>query len=156
MKKLSLQKLSLLFTSILFISCTANKQGVGTGAGLLVGGLLGSQFGKGSGKVAATILGAGAGAFIGGAIGQDLDDHDKALMEKNAQNTLEKAHTNQTVAWQNPDNSNRGNFTPTKTYQEQGRYCREYTQTVVVANKEQKAYGKACRMPDGNWSIISN
>jgi polyhydroxyalkanoate synthesis regulator phasin len=50
MKKLLVKNFLFLFAAVLFVGCTANKQGVGTGAGLLVGGLLGSQFGKGSGK----------------------------------------------------------------------------------------------------------
>lgn len=150
-----MKKLSFLFASMMFVSCTANKQGVGTGAGLLVGGLLGSQFGKGNGKIAATILGAGAGAWIGGSIGESLDAQDRKLMEKNAQNALESAPTGSTFAWNNPDNENQGNFTPTKTYQREGQYCREYTQTVMVGQKAEKAYGTACRQPDGQWQIVS-
>jgi surface antigen len=155
MKKLLVKNFLFLFAAVLFVGCTANKQGVGTGAGLLVGGLLGSQFGKGSGKIAATIIGAGAGALIGGAIGENIDAQDRKLMEQNAQRALENAPAGTTVAWKNPDNGNTGNFTPTRTYQEQGNYCREYTQTVMVGGKEQKAYGKACRMPDGSWQIAS-
>lgn len=36
----------------------------------------------------------------------------------------------------------------------EGRYCREYTHTVVVGGVRQSAYGHACREPDGSWQII--
>lgn len=29
--------------------------------------------------------------------------------------------------------------------------CREYTQTVTIAGKEQQAYGRVCPQPDGSW-----
>ena len=35
-----------------------NNEGVGTGAGVLLGGVVGSQFGRGSGKVLGTVVGA--------------------------------------------------------------------------------------------------
>ncbi len=33
-------------------------------------------------------------------------------------------------------------------------YCREYTQTLKIANTVQKAYGTACRQPDGSWQLM--
>jgi hypothetical protein len=35
-----------------------------------------------------------------------------------------------------------------------GRYCREYTSTVMVGGQPQSSYGTACQMPDGSWHII--
>ena len=42
--------------------------GVGTVAGAVVGGILGNQVGKGSGRTAATVLGAAGGAYAGNQI----------------------------------------------------------------------------------------
>ena len=36
-----------------------------------------------------------------------------------------------------------------------GRYCREFRQTVTVGGKTENAYGVACRQPDGAWEIVS-
>lgn len=36
----------------------------------------------------------------------------------------------------------------------QGRYCREYQSTVVVAGQAQPSFGTACLMPDGQWRIV--
>ena len=32
-------------------------------------------------------------------------------------------------------------------------YCREYQHTVTIDGKQEKAYGTACRQPDGSWKI---
>jgi surface antigen len=100
-------------------------------------------------------LGAGAGALIGGAIGQNLDEQDKRLMETSSQKALEAGQTGSSTAWRNPDSGHSGSITPVKTYQnDRGEYCREYTQIVEIGGKSEKAYGKACRKPDGNWEIV--
>lgn len=34
-------------------------------------------------------------------------------------------------------------------------YCREYTETVVVAGQTHSAYGTACMQPDGSWRKVN-
>src|SRR5262245_10270056 len=52
-----------------------NSEAIGTLGGAAVGGLIGNQFGKGGGNVAATVGGVIAGGIIGNAIGRDNDDY---------------------------------------------------------------------------------
>ena len=33
-------------------------------------------------------------------------------------------------------------------------YCREYTRTVYIGNRQQDAYGTACLQPNGDWKIV--
>jgi len=136
-------------------SCNGNKQAIGTGVGALAGGLLGAQFGKGSGQFIAAGVGAIAGGLIGNAIGKSMDDQDKLMAERSSQQALESSPSGSSVGWKNPDSGHYGEVTPTKTYKaNDGRYCREYTQTVVIGGEKQQAYGKACRQPDGKWEIV--
>ena len=131
-----------------------NKQGGGTLIGGATGALIGSQFGKGSGALVATGIGALAGAVIGGQIGQSMDEQDRKLAELSSQRALENSASGNSVEWSNPDNGNNGYITPTKTFKNNsGQYCREYTQVIIVGGKQEKAYGKACRKPDGHWEI---
>lgn len=37
-----------------------------------------------------------------------------------------------------------------------GRYCREFQHEVTIAGKKERAYGTACRQPDGSWEVISS
>ena len=144
--------------SLVLSGCAANtgpKETGGTLLGAGTGALLGSQVGHGRGTLVAVAAGTVAGALIGQEIGRSLDRADRLAMERNAQYALEKAKTNQSTEWVNPDTGHSGTFTPTKTYRtNEGQYCREYSQTVKIGGREQPAYGTACRQPDGSWLIV--
>ncbi|MGX6960388.1 MAG: RT0821/Lpp0805 family surface protein [Rickettsia endosymbiont of Pentastiridius leporinus] len=133
-----------------------NKQGTGTFLGGAGGALLGSQFGKGKGQLVGVGVGALLGAILGGQIGAGMDEQDRRLAELTSQRALEATPSGTSVEWRNPDNGNYGSVTPSKAYRNNtGQYCREYTQTVVVGGKQQKAYGTACRQPDGQWQVVN-
>jgi surface antigen len=131
------------------------KQSAGTLLGAGTGALLGAQVGQGRGRLVAVAIGTLAGALMGQEVGKSLDRADQLTMERNAQYSLENTRTYTTTTWRNPDSGNYGSITPVETYQtSQGQYCREYTQTVVIAGEMQQAYGTACRQPDGTWKIV--
>jgi surface antigen len=142
----------------LVAGCAANmgqKESAGTVLGGVGGALIGSQFGGGSGRLVGVAIGTLAGALIGQEIGRSLDRADRLAMENTAHQALEYNRTSQTATWRNPDSGHSGTVTPVRTYKEpSGRYCREYTQTVLIGGEEQKAYGTACRQPDGSWKIV--
>ncbi len=155
-----MKKLFILFAAFTLIlaGCAPNtgpKEQTGTLLGAGAGALLGSHVGKGKGTLVAVAIGTLAGALMGQNIGRSLDRADRIAMERNAQYALEHAPTNTSTPWRNPDSGNRGEITPTETYQaKSGDYCREYRQTVWIGGEEQQAYGTACRQPDGSWKII--
>ncbi len=132
------------------------KQTVGTGAGAVAGGLLGSQVGSGSGQIWAAGAGALLGALVGSEIGMSLDRADMAYMQQAQQNSY-NAPVGNTISWNNPESGNSGTYTVVRdgTEKTSGRYCREYQQTVTVGGQKQSAYGTACRQPDGSWEVIS-
>lgn len=131
------------------------KQSIGTLGGAAGGALLGNQFGKGTGNVVMTAIGAVAGAWLGNEIGASLDAADQSKLSR-AQSTAYDAPIGQTITWNNPKSGNSGTFTPVRDgTANDGRYCREFSQTVTVGGKKQEAYGQACRQPDGAWQIVS-
>lgn len=131
-----------------------NKQQVGTVLGGIGGGILGNQVGKGQGKTVATIGGAILGGLLGSSVGQSLDRADMQYANSLNQNALEQTATGVTSKWVNPDSGNSGTITPVRTFQTgSGNYCREFNQTIVVGGQSQKAFGTACRQPDGSWKI---
>lgn len=130
------------------------KQVVGTGAGALAGGLLGSQIGGGSGRLWATGAGVLLGGLLGSEIGASLDNADRAYAMQ-AQQSAYRAPVGETINWNNPQSGNYGTYTPTKDgYSSSGRYCREYQQTISVGGRTQQGYGTACQQPDGSWEIV--
>lgn len=132
------------------------KEQIGGILGAAGGGLLGAQFGHGEGQLAATALGAVGGLLVGSAIGRSMDEVDRLKQQQAAYTALERVPSGSSTTWQNPDTGHSGSVTPTRTYQRQdGIYCREYQQTVTIGGETERAYGTACRQPDGSWRVVS-
>lgn len=120
--------------------------------GAILGGVAGTQFGKGNGRTVAIAGGAILGAIIGGEVGKSM----QAADQQQANHVLETTPTGQQITWNNPDTGRQYQMTPTKTYKtESNLYCREYTSRVTIGGSRKKVYGQACRMPDGSWKILN-
>ncbi|MBF0256600.1 MAG: glycine zipper 2TM domain-containing protein [Gammaproteobacteria bacterium] len=124
-----------------------SQQQTGNVVGGVVGAVVGNQFGGGSGQVAMTALGAIAGSMIGGAVGQNMDENDQLR----AQYALENSRTNEASSWTNPDTGYRYTVTPTRTYNDSGRSCREYSTRATIDGRQEVIRGTACRQADGSW-----
>lgn len=131
------------------------KQNIGTLGGAVAGGLAGSAIGGGTGRLWATGAGVLLGALVGSEIGKSLDRADRQYMADRTQYALESGQSGQPVEWRNPDSGNYGTVTPQRAYQSNNSYCREYTQTINVGGQSERAYGTACRQPDGSWQIVN-
>jgi surface antigen len=133
-----------------------SKSDVGTGLGAIGGAVIGSSFGKGNGRVVGGVIGGLLGAGIGNSIGSSLDRADMQYYNQAQYKALESGQPGQALPWSNPQTGNSGSFAANAPYQNNsGQYCREYTQTISVGGQAQKAYGTACRQPDGNWQVVS-
>ena len=137
--------------SVFLTGCAVNNEGVGTVSGGVVGGLLGSQFGGGSGRVIATGAGVLLGAYLGGNIGRTMDKVDRMEMQR----ALETAPVGRAVTWRNPDSGNTYTVRPVKTYYVREQACREYTTHALIGGKSQEIHGRACRQSDGAWKVVS-
>ncbi|MBK1666953.1 hypothetical protein CKO28_02705 [Rhodovibrio sodomensis] len=131
-----------------------SKQNIGTVLGALGGGAAGAQIGKGNGKLVATGAGAVIGALIGNQVGLSLDRVDEMHAQRSTQHALERNRAGHATMWRNPDSGAQGSVRPVRTYQRaSGQYCREFQHTVQIDGKVAQAYGTACRQPDGRWRI---
>lgn len=132
-----------------------NKQGLVGLTGAIAGGVIGSNIGKGTGNTAAIIGGTVLGGLFGSEVGKSLDKADVAYHSRTQAQALENNKTGASSSWKNPDSGASGTITPTKTYERNGTYCREFSQTINVGGKAEKGYGTACRQPDGSWQIVN-
>jgi len=122
---------------------------VGTAVGAVGGGLIGSAFGGGSGRVVAIVGGTLLGGILGNSVGKSMDQKAMASYEQASQSAMETGHTR---TWKNGDT--RGTIVPHKRYtNDEGRYCREYSQTIYIGDEKHTGYGTACREDDGTWRI---
>jgi len=148
----------LILIPVLALSLSACN-GKGEGFGTLIGGILGGVIGSevSDGNTGGVMLGAAIGAAMGNSIGSELDEADRTRQQYAFQQAMEYNQTGATSNWYNPDSGNSGSYAPQPAYQEEsGGYCREFTQSVQIANESQEMYGTACRQPDGTWKINPN
>ncbi len=131
-----------------------SREDSGTVLGAIGGGLIGNQFGKGGGRVAATIGGAVVGGLIGNQIGKDLDQEDRRRAEEAYLASLERGRDGERREWRNPNNGNYGYVTPRRVYMYESMTCREYEQTIYVRGRPETLVGRACRQPDGSWRQV--
>lgn len=132
-----------------------SNQQMGTLLGAGLGALLGAHIGDGDAGVMLGTAGAIVGASVGSSIGARLDEADRMEMELARAHALQYGEPGETTKWYNPDSGNGGAVVPGPVYQDpKGAYCREFTQRVIIAGKEEEAYGRACRQPDGSWLIV--
>ena len=139
----------------LALSACANKQEGGTVVGAVAGGLIGNQFGKGSGKVLATVAGAVVGGLVGSEIGKSMDKTDRLLAQQAELAALERGQSGQATPWRNPDNGRYGEVVPSKPYQRGQDNCRDYTHTIYIDGRPQTMRGTACRNGDGTWRNVA-
>ena len=118
--------------------------------GGVLGGVIGSQIGEGRGQTAAIIIGTIAGAMIGRHIGETMDDADRM----NTATALNDSRIGEAATWVNPDTGNRYTVTPTRTYEQSGGPCREFSLDARVGGQaDQEIYGTACLQADGSWLV---
>lgn len=97
------------------------------------------------------------------AAGKALTRSDDVYAERSAQLALEYDKDSTPRPWTNPETGTTGTVTPTRTYQQNRTYCREYAQTIQLrerGSKDIKGQGEAkagvaCRQPDGKWKFQS-
>ncbi len=130
----------------------------GTILGGVAGAVIGNKFGKGSGNTAATALGAVIGASIGREIGSSLDANSRRQADNATRTALDTARVGRSITWENPNNTGgaaQGRVRIVRQGKDtRGKTCREYNHTVMIGNREEQAYGTACRDSNGDWKIV--
>jgi surface antigen len=152
----------LILSSVFLVGSSAapasarNEELIGTGVGAAVGGLFGSQFGKGSGQLVSTGLGVAVGGAIGNNIGRDMEEQPSAPQDAYVPPSGDQApivynsYAPNYVAPPAPPPA------PPTTYVDQnnGTYCRPYSQEIRIDGQIQESFGTACLQPDGTWRIV--
>jgi surface antigen len=140
----------------LLASCesgSGNNEAAGTFLGAAIGMGLGALAGHDA-RPAAMTMGAMVGGIAGNQVGRKLDEADRLKMQQTQQAALESGRSYDTSGWYSAESGNRGSTTSQPAYRnDEGQDCRQYAETVVIDGQEQRAYGTACRQPDGSWKI---
>lgn len=94
------------------------SENIGKAVGAAAGALLGSQVGKGRGRLAAVAIGTLAGYWAGGNIGRHLSSRDQAGIAETTEKALE---TDQDQTWRNPET---GVYTKVSVQDDERGYAR--------------------------------
>lgn len=158
-------------------------EALSTLAGAVVGGVIGGQFGndgddRAIGAVAGALLGGAIGASAAGDCGSYYGDdgaydayYDDDYSYDDGRyygayageryddgyyyDTFESADPYERVEWRDDRYGYDGYVEPMDWYEDDnGRDCREFSQTVYIDGRRQQAFGTACRAPDGTWQIV--
>lgn len=121
----------------------------GTLIGAGAGGLLGSRFGHGSGKVLAGLAGAAIGGFVGNRVGNYMDRQDQMYYRR----AITQTPMGDEATWHNRKTDATYTVRPVKQYRKDGRVCRRYRTTILINGKKEMAYGVACKDSQGRWRI---
>jgi uncharacterized protein YcfJ len=122
-------------------------------AGAVIGGLVGNQFGGGTGKVLMTAAGAVAGGFLGNHI---FKKHAKSEYEKDAaQRALNQGASGQKITWSDPRTNEAGYFVALNTKRmTDGRVCRDFRRGLSIGGESvDETTGTACKKSNGQWDV---
>ena len=151
MKKWLIMSVTTVCAVSLLAGCTPGNNTTGaTVTGAAAGGLLGAALFSGAGGW----MGVAAGALIGGVIGNQIGQHMDRQDEQNMQRAITTVPVGEQASWTN-DKDITYVVRPVKQYHSKGRYCREYKTSIKIDGQWKRAFGKACRMPDGAWKVVS-
>ena len=132
---------------------TDQKQGASVVAGAVIGGLIGNQFGGGTGRALMTAAGTVAGGFLGNHIFKKTA---KSEYEKDAaQRALNNAASGQEVTWSDARTHESGYFVALNTKRmSDGRVCRDFRRGLSVGGeKVDETTGTACKKSNGQWDV---
>ncbi len=85
-----------------------------------------------------------------------MTETDRQLMDRFAQQSLERDKVGQSRSWNNPYSGSVGSVMPVRTFiRKSGRPCRDYRQTVTAGGTTRLAFDTACRQSTGIWNSIN-
>jgi len=138
---------------IYYRECRNSPDPAGVIAGALIGGLIGNAAGQG--RTGATVAGVVVGGAVGAALTSDLDCEDRSYAYRTYYDGFNSGRPGSQYQWRNPRNNHRGEFRVGAYYNDpDGFRCANFTQTIYVQGRPQQARGRACRQPDGTWTIV--
>lgn len=128
------------------------KEDIGSVLGAVGGGLLGAQFGGGTGQIAAAVGGSILGGLLGKNLGSYMDDADRNNADLAAQRSLTNGRN---VEIMNQNTGNTVQFSSGRPFDSSGTSCREGTLTLVTKTGQKIVeHGKFCDR-GGNWVRVN-
>ena len=141
---------------VYYRDCRSSPDPAGVIAGALIGGLIGNSVASGGARGGATVAGVIVGGALGAAMTRNLNCEDRSYAYKAYYDGFNSGRPNSTYRWRNPNNGHYGNFRVVSYINDpDGFRCANYSQEIFIQGRPQTNAGRACRQPDGTWTIVS-
>ncbi len=124
--------------------------GMGAGAGMLGGALVGSLSGPSKSRPGNTLIGAVVGGLMGYAIGNEAEKQGRVVVNQ----ALEVGPSYTTSSWVNPETDVAYVVTPQPARVVEGRVCREVDIKASIDAKRETLSGLTCRDEYGQWRLV--
>jgi surface antigen len=82
-----------------------------------------------------------------------FDEDDLQMFLQNARKALDTASDNQTVSWRNLDTKHGGDFTILKTFQKDGRDCKQVRVRTDADSRKGNSVVSACKV-GAKWKLL--
>ena len=82
-----------------------------------------------------------------------FDEDDLEMFIQNGRKALNTAPENQVMSWENPDTKAGGDFTVLKTWQKDGRTCKQVRVRTHASGRKGNSVVSACKI-DNKWKLI--
>ena len=82
-----------------------------------------------------------------------FDEEDLHLFLNTARKAVNETPDNQTVGWENPDTKHHGDFTILKSFQKDGRSCKQVQVRTEADGRKATSVVDACQV-DGKWRLV--
>jgi surface antigen len=131
------------------------EQAGSVAAGAVIGGLIGSTIGGGTGRVVATAAGAAVGGYVGNVI---FKKNAKSPYEAEAfVKAMNGTRSGQRLTWVDPSTGENGWVEPTDTRRNtSNQVCRDFKRGLSVGGETvDQSQGTACQQKNGSWNIVS-
>ncbi len=145
----SIMKLNsvLLVLILLLVSSCANKddnQTLSQALGAAAGGIIGAQFGAGTGKLLLTALGAGVGSYLGGEIAEYLTDDEKLSLQSSIYSSAKNGELKKTYLWKNDSQEVSALISPLAEYDSENGKCRKMKIKIISGSKSEFSNTDIC------------
>lgn len=98
-----------------------------------------------------TLVGTLADTAVGSVAARALVESDR----RRAARALDSVPDGQPSTWRNAETGVGFVVMPTRTFEQRGMQCRDYTVEATVGGRPDTMSGRACRQADGNWHVSS-
>ena len=145
-KKTFILIMLVIFSLISLTSCSTkeNNQLLGSAIGAALGGLVGVQFGAGTGQLMMTAIGSGVGAYLGSEIANRLTESERMSLNESINDAAKFGDIDKTYSWQNEQRNVKALIKPVSKVEAAKGSCKRIEIQMIHENEKEISNKEVC------------